>query len=203
MNSLSALADFQADKLDIFLSRLQTIFAQMDQKYDEVAEAYGFKCRGCEDNCCLTRFYHHTYLEYLYVRLGFDKLDFPERKIILTRAADVCRQVEMADKKGEPVRQMCPLNQSGMCSIYFYRPMICRMHGIPHELRKPGQPAFHGPGCGDFDKQCPDVSNVQFDRTPFYFEMAKLENEFKQAAGLTGRIKLTIAEMITCIGQGA
>jgi hypothetical protein len=33
--------------------------------------------------------------------------------------------------------------------------------------------------------------------------MAKLENEFKQVAGLNGRIKMTIAEMIKSIGQGA
>jgi hypothetical protein len=78
--------------------------------------------------------------------------------------------------------------------------MICRLHGIPYELRKPGQPTVHGPGCGDFDKQCPDPSYIQFDRTPFYFEMARLENEFKQAAGLTGRIKMTIAEMVMEFG---
>ena len=31
--------------------------------------------------------------------------------------------------------------------------------------------------------------------------MAKLENEFKQAAGIGGRIKLTIAEMIIEFGS--
>jgi hypothetical protein len=33
--------------------------------------------------------------------------------------------------------------------------------------------------------------------------MAKLENEFKQAAGLDGRIKMTIAEMIVSIARKA
>lgn len=203
MTSPSALADFNDQKLDVFFRRLQAIFAEMDRKYDEVAEAHGFECRGCEDNCCLTRFYHHTYLEYLYLRLGFDQLDPSDQTIMLARAADVCRQAEMADKKGQRVRQMCPLNQNGLCSIYRNRPMICRMHGIPHELRKPGQPVIGGPGCGDFDVQCPDSAYIQFDRTPFYLEMARLENEFKAAAGISGRIKLTIAEMIMRIGQRA
>ena len=112
------------------------------------------------------------------------------------RAEAVCRQAERADDKELALHQMCPLNQSGMCIIYDYRPMICRLHGIPHELRKPGQPIIHSPGCGEFDNQCPDTAYVEFDRTPFYLEMARLENEFKQAAGLTGRIRLTIAEMI-------
>jgi Fe-S-cluster containining protein len=192
----SSLVDLHDDKLDEFFNRLQAVFAQMDRKYDEIAASYGFECRGCEDNCCQTRFYHHTYLEYLFVGLGFDKLDAAERSIILNRAVDVCRQAELADQKGAPVRSMCPLNLNGMCSIYDFRPMICRMHGIPHELRKPGQSAVRGPGCGDFDLQCPDASYVPFDRTPFYFEMAKLENEFKAAAGISGRIKLTIAEML-------
>ncbi len=196
MKVRSALADFHADKLNIFFSRLQTIFAQMDCKYDIVAESYGFRCGGCADNCCLTRFYHHTHLEFRYVCMGFDKLDPSDRRMMLDRAAEVCRQAEAADEKGLPVRLMCPLNQTGRCAIYPYRPMICRLHGIPHELRKPGQPVVHRPGCGDFDKQCPDASYIQFDRTPFYFEMAKLENEFKQAAGISGRIKLTIAEMV-------
>ena len=201
MNSLSALTDYQDKKLNFFFSRLKTIFAEMDRKYDEVAETYGFKCQGCQDNCCLTRFYHHTYLEYQYVRMGFGQLVPSDQRMMLDKAAEVCRQAELADQKGLPVRQMCPLNLYGRCSIYPYRPMICRLHGIPHELRKPGQPTIHGPGCGDFDAQCPKPAYIQFDRTPFYFEMAKLENEFKQAAGLTGRIKLTVAEMIVEFGS--
>jgi hypothetical protein len=47
-----------------------------------------------------------------------------------------------------------------------------------------------------FDLQCSDKRYLKFDRTPFYFDMAKLENELKQAVGLSGRIKMTIAEMI-------
>ena len=66
MNSRAAVADYRDDdKLSPFFNQLQDIFAEMDCKYDAVAESYGFKCRGCEDNCCLTRFFHHTYLEYL------------------------------------------------------------------------------------------------------------------------------------------
>ncbi len=200
MNYRSALTDFHDDKLGIFFSRLEAIFKEMDLKYNQVAEAYGFECQGCEDNCCLTRFYHHTHLEYQYVRMGFAKLIPTEQKIMLDRAAEVRRQAELADENGLPVRQMCPLNANGKCTIYPYRPMICRLHGIPHELRQPGQSTVQGPGCSDFDVQCADPSYIQFDRTPFYFEMARLENEFKLAAGLTERIKLTVAEMVLDFG---
>jgi Fe-S-cluster containining protein len=184
-----------------FFDRLQYIYADMDRKYGIAAQSYGFQCRGCQDNCCLTRFYHHTYLEYLLIHRGFDNLDLPDQHAIRAKAEEVRRQTELADNNGVPVQLMCPLNNDGMCTLYHYRPMICRLHGIPHELQKPGQPVVHGPGCGLFDEQCSGKPYYKFDRTQFYFEIARLENEFKQAAGLTGRIKLTIAEMITEFGS--
>jgi hypothetical protein len=70
------------------------------------------------------------------------------------------------------------------------------MHGIPHELQKPGQNVIRGSGCSTFDERCAKIDYVKFDRTPFYVAMATLENEFKQAAGLGGRIKMTVAEMM-------
>jgi len=184
------------EKKIAFFDRLQKIFGDMDRKYDIAAQSYGFQCRGCEENCCRTRFYHHTYLEYLYLRQGFGSLDASQQRALRTEAAEVCRQTELADNEGRAVRLMCPLNKDGMCTLYAFRPMICRLHGIPHELQKPGQPVMHGPGCGLFEQQCSAKPYFKFDRTRFYFEMARLENEFKQAAGLSGRARLTIAEML-------
>ena len=182
--------------LNTFFDRLANIFTFMDREYAAAAKYYGFNCEGCENNCCRTRFYHHTYLEYLYIHAGLDKLDYEKRRESQTRAASICRQDAKADEKGPHVRWMCPLNFAGRCTLYTYRPMICRLHGISHELRKPGQNVIKGPGCEMFARQCSDKSYRKFDRTPFYFQMAKLENELKQAVGLPGRIKMTIAEML-------
>jgi len=189
-------ADLHAETLSLYLERLRRIFAEMDRQYDKAAAHYGFQCKGCEDSCCLTRFHHHTFLEFLFIREGLNKLEPSERHAIRIQAAAVSRQTAQAQKKGTAVRSMCPLNEAGRCRLYPYRPMICRLHGIPHELQKPGRPVSHGPGCGAFGEQCFGKPYLKFDRTPFYIEMAGLENEFKQAIGLTGRIKLTIAEMI-------
>ena len=202
MNYSKVLAGFKDDKLDIFFSRLQAIFAKMDRNYEKAAEHYGFKCHGCEDNCCLTRFYHHTYLEFIFIHRGFINLDSTDQLAVWAKAKEVCRQTALADQKGRPVRLMCPLNNDGRCLLYHHRPMICRLHGIPHELHKPGQPPFQGPGCGAFDERCSTKTYFKFDRTPFYFEMARLENEFKQVVGLSQRIKLTIAEMVMECGSG-
>ena len=179
-----------------YLGRLQGIFANMDQQYAEAAKHYGFHCNGCEDNCCRTRFYHHTYLEFLYIQAGLNILDLQRRRDIQAKAAWVCRETAKADQKGMPLRLMCPLNIDERCSLYPYRPMICRLHGIAHELRKPGHNVIRGSGCGIFDLRCSNQGYRKFDRTPFYFEVASLEREFKRAVGLTDRIKMTIAEMI-------
>jgi len=187
--------------LAVFLERLQEIFAAMDQEYNRATEHYQFQCEGCRDNCCLTHFYHHTYLEYYYFRWGFEKLDSRKKGEILSKAEEVRRETAKADEKALPVRLMCPLNCDSLCSLYSFRPMICRMHGIPHELQKPGSKVIHGPGCGTFDDRCSYKRYYKFDRTPFYLEMAKLEDKFKQAVGLDGRIKMTVAEMILSITQ--
>ena len=182
--------------LTAFFDRLHGIFADMDRQYAEAAKHYGFHCNGCEDNCCRTRFYHHTYLEYLYIQAGLNTLGHQRRREIQSRAAGVCRETATLDQQGIPVRLMCPLNTYGRCMLYAYRPMICRLHGISHELRKPGQNVIRGAGCGMFDLRCSNQSYRKFDRTPFYFEVASLERELKQTVGLSSRIKLTIAEMI-------
>ena len=179
-----------------FFDRLQFIFDDMDRQYGAAAEYYGFHCSGCEDNCCRTRFYHHTYLEYLYIHAGLNRLAPQEKQEVKSRATLVYSNFREADEKVAPNKQMCPLNSDGLCVIYRYRPMICRLHGIPHELRKPGKNVVRGPGCGMFAVQYSDKSYRKFDRTPLYFAMAKLESELKQAVGLTGKIKMTIAEMI-------
>jgi hypothetical protein len=57
------------------LDRLAALFEQMDATYDAVAGQYGFQCHGCEDNCCQTRFYHHTLIEYLFLMEGINALD--------------------------------------------------------------------------------------------------------------------------------
>jgi Fe-S-cluster containining protein len=182
--------------LTAFFNRLRDIFAAMDQEYVRAATHYQFECDGCTDSCCLTRFYHHTYLEYFYLRRSFDKLDPRKKDEIIVKAEEVCRETTKADENDMPVRLMCPLNTDSLCSLYPFRPMICRMHGIPHELQKPRQNVINGPGCLTFDKRCADKGYYKFDRTPFYVALAKLENEFKQALGVEGRIKMTVAEML-------
>jgi len=179
-----------------FLERLRQLFVDMDAAYARAAAAAGFDCRGCEDSCCRSLFHHHTFLEFLCLREGFEALPAGERETILAAARMVAAsQARPAPDPG--TRPMCPLNVGGRCRIYAHRPMICRLHGVEHELHPPGRPALIGSGCREFERCRGAARNGErFDRTPLYARLAALENEFRQAAGLRQRVKLTVAEML-------
>ena len=179
-----------------FLERLKQIYAAMDRAYHRAAGHYGFACDGCRDSCCRSRFYHHTIIEYDYLIKGLKTLNSEKLKEVTSRALLVVDETARADQSGTAVRLMCPLNFDELCILYSYRPMICRLHGISHELRKAGQNPVYGPGCETFDHHCGHKGYFKFDRTPFYRQMAMLEQEVKQALGFDGKIRMTVAEMI-------
>lgn len=184
------------------LDPLRDLFQDMDESYDTVAGKYGFVCTGCTENCCLTRFHHHTLLEYLYLMEGIRKLGMEDRQAIRQRALTADRQLTDADRKGRALRVMCPLNVDGRCRLYPHRPMICRLHGIPHELHPPNRRIVRNPGCDAFFDQCRargKTDYIPFDRTPFYRRMATLERQLRQATGYEGKIKLTVARMVISI----
>ena len=179
-----------------FVQLLKPIYAAMDDAYEQAAQQYGFSCDGCRDNCCRTRFYHHTLIEYVYLKKGLMSLSVEMQDRVRSRAITVMDTIEKAHDNQGAIRSMCPLNVDTRCILYPYRPMICRLHGIPHELKKPGQPGIMGPGCGTFDSRCGRKPYICFDRTAIYRDMAKLEQAVRQATRVQDRIKMTIAEMI-------
>lgn len=188
------------------LKRLETLFGEMNRAYTAVAGQYGFVCNGCADNCCLTRFYHHTLLEYLYLVEGLRTLESDARHAIYEKALTVSAAMEDADRQGEALRIMCPLNRNERCTLYPYRPMICRLHGIPHELQGSGGLPIKNPGCDAFYNQCRQRGQTEyfrFDRTPFYRQMAALEQELRRETGYSDKIKLTIAHMLVSITDNA
>jgi Fe-S-cluster containining protein len=182
----------QADHLD----ELDRLFERMDRAYLQVADRYGFVCNGCEQNCCLTLFYHHTILEYLFIKSGYQTLAPAEQAALRRRAGQVLAVYDRAGTGQQKVREMCPLNREGRCRLYRYRPMICRLHGVPHQLCKPGGMALPGPGCAEFEKRHGRQVAVRFDRTPFYIQLADLERRLRNTFGLHQKIKMTVAEMI-------
>jgi Fe-S-cluster containining protein len=160
------------------------------------AEAYGFACRGCEDNCCRTRFYHHTVLEYLSLYQGFKRLRDGLQQDLKQRASAVAEYQARPDRDIDHPDHLCPLNTDDLCRLYAYRPMICRLHGLPHELHPGNDRVLHGPGCDVFVETCGKKPYIAFDRTPFYTRMAALEKGVRQEAPFQVKVKMTVAEMI-------
>lgn len=171
-----------------FLERLEALYANMDRRYSEIADRYEFHCRGCEDSCCRTTFYHHTMVEYLYLRTGV-RLMSKERQVKILLLS---REVSANPDAG----CFCPLNEEGLCLLYAYRPMICRLHGIAHELRRPDGTIHRGAGCSVFDATARGKPYIAFDRTEFYWALSSLEQEARKAFGVSQKIKMTIPQML-------
>jgi Fe-S-cluster containining protein len=185
-----------------FIKRLKQIYAAMDRAFHRAADSYGFTCDGCGNNCCRTRFYHHTMIEYIYLTEGLKALTRRKQNDVKSRALIVVDETTRANDSGAVVRLMCPLNFDELCILYSYRPMICRLHGIPYELQKPGQNPVYGPGCETFDHRCGPKGYFKFDRTPFYRQVAMLEQEVKQTLGFDGKIRMTVAQMVLEAAKG-
>jgi len=115
------------------------------------------------------------------------------RKTCREKSAEVVKKYENSPDR---LRIMCPLNVEGLCTLYQYRPMICRLHGLPNEFRRPDNQIVKGPGCDDFTLKHKDHVYIKFDRTPFYIEMAQTERELKNTLGIDIKLKLTVSEMI-------
>lgn len=184
------------------MDRLRALFGQMDQTYDRVAEQYGFHCHGCRDNCCQTLFHHHTLLEYICLAEGLRRIDRRQWPALHEQAMATNGHVDDAVRRDATPRVMCPLNKDGLCQIYEHRPMICRLHGLPHELHRPGAGILKTPGCDEFFNQCRQrgkTDYIPFNRTPFYREMAILEKALRAQTGYLLKIKLTVAQMLATL----
>lgn len=169
----------------------------MDMAWSEVAGQYGFVCNGCDDNCCKSLFFHHTHIETAYLIIGFNTLSTRVKAVVLERAEQYCDRLLLFSNAGRTLDIMCPLNENNQCLIYEYRPMICRLHGLPHELQHPGSTLKKKPGCSAGMAQFGSHTYVPFDRTRFYAQMAAIESAYRKSTRQEGRIKLTIAQMLT------
>jgi Fe-S-cluster containining protein len=179
-----------------FLQRLDALYKEMDAAYDEVAQAYGFHCTGCRDNCCRTRFYHHTQLEYLYLHEGFCRMPVAQQKGVRQQAEAVLKNQSEAEVGGDAIRLSCPLHVDEKCILYRYRPMICRLHGLPHMLHRPGGSVLQGPGCDEFHRRFGEKITRRLDRTTLYRKMAQLESDLRRLSGCREKFKMTVARMI-------
>ncbi len=192
------LSELPGVTLSRYLLKIKDLYSSMDAAYARAAESYGFRCVGCSESCCEERFYHYTLAEHLYLIEGMGTLDKETVDEVQVRAEDAAGLYRLHGLQGRPQRVACPLNFNGLCRLYEYRPMICRLHGIPHIVRKPGGSKQTGPGCHRFDEEIKTdgMSEPVFDRTEHYSAMAALEIELRRLVDFNGRYRKTVAEMV-------
>jgi len=182
-----------------------TLFGKLSQLYSEMAEAYnqaagkiGLSCRGCPDNCCTSYFQHHTYIEWAYLWTGIRSCAEEKQREFMNRAREYVRQSRDLLNQGLSPRIMCPLNDNGLCQLYEYRLMICRMHGVPNSLVRPDGKKMSFPGCIRCQELYSHLEEVSvLDRTRFYRNLASLEMAFVgPKIKVLPRVKLTLADML-------
>ena len=178
------------------LKRLEDLYARMDKEYERLSGLYGLTCDGCGDNCCTQRFHHHTVAEYLYLLEGLKAADPGLQETILRRARVVVESYSHELQAGEIFRLMCPVNFNGLCALYKWRPMICRLHGLPHYFIMPDGARKAGGGCPKISGEEKDAPCHSMDRTPFYGGLAGIEKDVREHLGQRERFRKTTAQML-------
>ncbi|MBP9943619.1 MAG: hypothetical protein KBF11_03595 [Desulfomicrobium sp.] len=179
--------------------KLAALYADMQSRYSEYAQALGLTCDSCPQNCCTSFFQHHTRIEWAYLLHGLSELPADRRAAYEERSRLYVRDATDALARGERPSIMCPLNDGGRCGVYAHRLMICRLHGVPNRLRYPDGRTADFPGCFRSQELCAGQDSFPvLDRTALYTRLMELEVQFvgpRQIRALP-RVDLTLAEMI-------
>ncbi len=178
------------------MERLEDLYARMDVEYGQISRLYGLDCEGCDDNCCSQRFHHHTFAEYLYLLEGLKAAEPELRETILRRARVVVESYAHELQAGEIFKLMCPVNFNGLCALYKWRPMICRLHGLPHYFIMPDGSRKAGSGCHRISAAEKTTPHHGMDRTPFYTGLAGIEKDVREHLGYRERFRKTTAQML-------
>jgi len=148
--------------LEPFFKKYEALLKTADDLFSKVAAEYPeeVKCKyGCAD-CCYALF-DLTLIEALYIKHHFDMgYDGPERERRIEIANKIDRELyklkrkaykdlEAGKEEKEIFRELaekkvrCPLlNDENACDLYAYRPITCRLYGIPTSI------AGEGHTCG-------------------------------------------------------
>jgi len=181
--------------------RLVEIYRKLQDEYDRVAHQLHLSCEACPDNCCDSYFLHHTYVEWAYLWIGFKRLAAEQQDALLGRSRAWLQETEKTLAGGERPQVMCPLNDNGLCTLYEYRLLVCRTHGVPASMTRPDGQNLRFPGCF----RCQEIVAAQFlgeqppfvERTHLLHSLALLENQLLDGKRhLFPKVRITIAAML-------
>jgi len=134
------------------------------------------KCSAGCSHCCESGYYPVTNLEFDFLKTGFDTLDAEKQDIILKKCnkteEDLSKFIESGSKMQDFAYE-CPILNNGMCSLYEYRPILCRVYGLI--TPKPENSSRYGiPACKDIGLNYANVWDEKINN--FSYEKAQSLN---------------------------
>ena len=135
----------------LLFQRYEHIVAKADKAFEKMAKAYPecIKCKPHCSNCCHALFGLFL-IEAVYLKSHFDKLGRKERRAAILRGKKADKELKKLEKRiqGQDInsrtagyslereRIRCPLlDDNEECILYPYRPITCRVYGIPTAIQ--------------------------------------------------------------------
>jgi Fe-S-cluster containining protein len=137
-----------------YFDKYKTLVTQADELFARVQKDHP-ECVTCKIKCadCCHALFDLTLIEAIYINHQFNKIIKGKEKIrIIDRANQADRKTHMVKKRAyknkkagkneteilmdiAAERIRCPLlNDNEMCAVYEYRPITCRLYGIPTSI---------------------------------------------------------------------
>lgn len=138
--------------LNIYFQKYEKLVQGVDQIFNKIKDEYPSQVRcdeGCTD-CCFALF-DLSLVEALYLNQKFSELDSDLKNPIFIEADKADRKVHKVKKdlykahqegageqeileKASRIKIRCPLLRESKCALYEYRPITCRLYGIPMDV---------------------------------------------------------------------
>lgn len=156
--------------IEIYEKYLENIGKSLDKFFKEQSPYICCK-KGCS-SCCETGEYPFSELEFKYAMLGYNELSEEEKKIIQTKV-DKIKNDKAVNTEGKFLYG-CPFLINNICSIYKYRGLICRNHGLAYYSQKrDGEMKYILPHCVNdklnyysvYDEKTGTISSEKWEET--------------------------------------
>lgn len=153
------------------------------------------KCKeGC-GLCCKFCYYPSSELEYKYIRIGMDKIFSAEEKETINKKALQIIKDRTEFLKTNPnlldFFYECPFLSDNSCSIYEYRPILCRSHGLLYKDVE-NKEKINAPYCKELGYNYNNIHDEGLKTTPKAYDLA-YSSLLKNAKGVEfGDIRMLV-----------
>lgn len=152
---------------------LEIIHERMLEKFFNQQKDYIFCKSGCS-LCCEFGQYPFSELEFKYAMIGYNNLSDEIKSLIQKKIKEVKEQ--QADDNSKEFAYECPFLIDKMCSIYNYRGIICRTHGLMF---------YYQDENGESKSKAPKCMSIGLNYGNVYDEKAKtISSEMWEKSGI-------------------